>query len=117
MDLALVPATVVTLCVSVTALPVALHILSGFGRLNTRVARVAISSAPASDVLMLLALGVVIAMATSQREAGLLGTVSLAVKELGVVAEWLGFHFVIGVFLAALMVTRGSLGDWVLLGG
>ena len=51
--------------------------------LNMRVARVAISSALASDVLVLLALGVVIAMATSQRDAELF-TVSLAVIKLGV---------------------------------
>lgn len=156
MGLAFAPAMVVTLCVSVTALPVALRILSELGLLNTHVARVAISSALVSDVLVLLVLGVVIAMATSQRDAGLLGAVSLAVLKLGVllllvaacyavcarlpssriwqrlqstradavlmlgfvfllalggVAEWLGFHFVIGVFLAALMVTRGLLGD------
>jgi len=33
------------------------------------------------------------------------------VLALGAVAELLGFHFVIGAFLAALMVTRGSGGD------
>jgi Kef-type K+ transport system membrane component KefB len=156
--LTLVPATVVTLCVSVTALPVALRILSGFGLLNTRVARVAISGALLSDVLVLLALGVTIAIATPLANAGLPSTLSLAVVKLGgllavvgvcyfislrlpsssiwqrwqsawasvdavlvltllfvlglgAVAELLGFHFVIGAFLAALMVTRGSIGD------
>jgi Kef-type K+ transport system membrane component KefB len=154
-DLAFVPAMVVTLCVSVTALPVALRILSGFGLLNTRVARVAIASALASDVLVLLALGVVIAIATSPSDSGLLRPVSLALVKLsalllivavcyvvcvrlpssavwqrlqlassdavltlavlfalalGTVAELLDFHFVIGAFLAALMLTEGSIG-------
>ena len=45
MGMALIPGLVVMLCLSVTALPVALRILSSFGMLDTRVARVAIASA------------------------------------------------------------------------
>lgn len=157
-DLEAIPALVVTLCISVTALPVALRILGGFGLLNTRVARVAISSALLTDVIVLLVLGVAMAMSLRQDANGLWTTVSLAVAKLGVllaivgvchfvclrlsthgmgrrahpaqpsvdtvlvltllfmfalgaVSEALGFHFAIGVFLAALMITRDLISD------
>jgi Kef-type K+ transport system membrane component KefB len=155
--LGLIPGIVATLCVSVTALPVALRILGGFGLLNTRVAQVAISGALLSDVIVLLVLGVTIAVAMPEHgslplaagaaiaKLGVLLTVvgvchffclrlsrrgaSTAAQTtqpsvdtvlvltlvfmfgLGAVAELLGFHFVIGVFLAALMVTRDLISD------
>jgi Kef-type K+ transport system membrane component KefB len=160
MNLELVPALVVTLCVSVTALPVALRILGGFGMLNTNIARVAISGALLSDVIVLLALGVAMAMSTGQQlnANGLFATLAIAIAKLGVllavvgachfaclkltassvvgrnaasqpsvdsvlvltvvfmfalgaVSELLGFHFAIGVFLAALMITRDLISD------
>jgi len=55
--MAFVPATVTVLCISVTALPVALRILSAFGLLDTRVARVAIASSLLADLIVLLVLG------------------------------------------------------------
>ena len=156
--LTLIPAIVVTLCISVTALPVALRILNGFGMLNTCVARVAISSALLSDVIVMMVLGITMAMSLPQQTNNLLLTASLAIAKLGVllvvvgvcyficiklsargvwrqttanqpsvdavlvltlvfmlalcaVAELLGFHFVIGVFLAALMITRDLISD------
>ncbi|MGE0115921.1 MAG: cation:proton antiporter [Steroidobacteraceae bacterium] len=51
-------ATVVALCVSVTALPVALRILSSFGLLGTRLAQLTIAGALLADVLVLLSLGI-----------------------------------------------------------
>jgi Kef-type K+ transport system membrane component KefB len=157
-DLERVPALVVALCVSVTALPVALRILGSFGMLNTNIARVAISGALLSDVIVLLALGVAMASGQPAEANGMLATLAIAVVKLGVlltlvgachflcsklsarssgkrsaaaqpsgdsvlvltvvfmfalgaVSELLGFHFAIGVFLAALMVTRDLISD------
>jgi Kef-type K+ transport system membrane component KefB len=56
-------ATVVALCVSVTALPVALRILASFGLIGTRLARLTIAGALLADVLVLLSLGVLSANA------------------------------------------------------
>ena len=61
-----VSAIVVVLCISVTAWPVALKILSEFQFLNTRVACVAISSALLAEVVVLLTLGIVIAVSRGQ---------------------------------------------------
>ena len=154
-----VPAIVVVLCISVTALPVALRFLSEFQLLNTRVARIAISSALLTDIVVLLTLGIAIAVSRQQdagesifatggiamaklalllavvggcyfvcskvsaqarslviprREVvvdGVLITVIVSMFLLGVVSEQLGFHFVIGVFIASLLVTRELVGD------
>jgi Kef-type K+ transport system membrane component KefB len=51
-------AAVVGLCMAVTALPVALSILSSFGLIGTRLAHMAIASALLADVLVLLSLGI-----------------------------------------------------------
>src|SRR5690242_15905960 len=56
LGLPFVPAVVVVLCTSVTALPVALRILSGFGLINTRVARVSIASSLMTDIVVVLVL-------------------------------------------------------------
>jgi Kef-type K+ transport system membrane component KefB len=80
--LELIPGLVVALCISVTALPVALRILSDFGISTTRVARVAIASALLSDTVVLMVLGVVIATSVSKRANGLLLAVSLAIAKL-----------------------------------
>lgn len=158
MGMSLFPGIVVTLCVSVTALPVALRILGSLGLLNTRVARIAISSALLTDVIVLLVLGVAMAMAKPHGDETLFATLAIAVGKLGLllvivgvchyicqrlstrdamhaaavqqptvdsvlvltllfmltlgaVSELLGFHFVIGVFVAALMITRDLISD------
>lgn len=80
--LELIPGLVVALCISVTALPVALRILSDFGISTTRVARVAIASALLSDTIVLMVLGVVIATSLSKRADGLLIAASLAIAKL-----------------------------------
>lgn len=155
MGMALIPGLVVTLCLSVTALPVALRILSSFGMLDTSIARVAIASALLSDVIVLMVLGVALSLATPSvgswvPTAGILmaklvallafvgichfaclrlsalraarkinakhpDTVLIATLlftfAFGSLSELLGFHFVIGVFFAALMITRDLIGD------
>jgi Kef-type K+ transport system membrane component KefB len=78
----LIPGLVVALCISVTALPVALRILSDLGISNTRVARVAIASALVSDTVVLMVLGVVIAASLSRRSNGLVTTALLAIAKL-----------------------------------
>jgi Kef-type K+ transport system membrane component KefB len=158
MGLTLIPGLVVTLCLSVTALPVALRILSSFGMLDTRIARVAIASALLSDVIVLMILGVALSLASPQTITGWLPALSLSVAKLGALialvgvchfvclrlsvmrsartaettrqpadtvliltlvfmlalgalSELLGFHFAIGVFFAALMITRDLISD------
>jgi Kef-type K+ transport system membrane component KefB len=54
---------VVALCVAVTALPVALRILSSFGLQNTKLAQVTIAGALLADVVVLLALGILLPLA------------------------------------------------------
>jgi Kef-type K+ transport system membrane component KefB len=50
-------ATIIAMCLSITALPVALRILSGFGLLGTQLAQIAIAGALLADVIVLLTLG------------------------------------------------------------
>jgi Kef-type K+ transport system membrane component KefB len=156
--LAFVPAAVVVLCTSVTALPVALRILSTFGLINTRVARVTIASSLLTDVIVVLLLGILIAVASQNAGATLSVTVGVALAKLalllvivaacyyvcsklsargpsltaqsrrshedhvltcavifmvglGVVSERLGSHFIIGVFLASLLITGDLVSD------
>jgi len=155
MGMALIPGLVVTLCLSVTALPVALRILSSFGMLDTSIARVAIASALLADIIVLMVLGVVLALVTPSvgswlPAAGILmaklvallafvgichfaclrlsalraarkvnsqypDTVLIATLlftfAFGALSDLLGFHFVIGVFFAALMITRELISD------
>jgi Kef-type K+ transport system membrane component KefB len=54
---------IIALCMAVTALPVALQIMKGFGLLRTRIADMAISGALLADILVFVALGAVIELA------------------------------------------------------
>ncbi|HMN44792.1 MAG TPA: cation:proton antiporter [Povalibacter sp.] len=155
-ELPSIPAIVVALCIAVTALPVALQILSGFNMLGTRIASVTVSGALLSDILVFLILGVLIELSGSARPAteavgiafvklaglvlaivaaqfacvqvmkrraapvestsngassGNLAFVLLFVLGLGALSELLGFHFAIGAFFAAMMVTPELIGD------
>jgi Kef-type K+ transport system membrane component KefB len=153
--MALIPGLVVTLCLSITALPVALRILSSFDLLDTSIARVAIASALLSDVIVLMVLGVALSLVTPSvgnwlpvagismaKLVALLAFVGIchfaclrlsalrAARKInakcsdtvliatllftfafGALSELLGFHFVIGVFFAALMITRELISD------
>lgn len=51
---------VLALCMSITALPVAVRILEGFGLLDSRIARYAIASAVFNDLVALLLLGLLL---------------------------------------------------------
>ena len=66
-SLATVPAIVVALCVAVTALPVALQILSGFRMLGTQIARVSISGSLLADIIVFMVLGVLIELSVAER--------------------------------------------------
>lgn len=70
-------ATVVALCVSVTALPVALRILASFGLIGTRLAQLTIAGALLADVLILLGLGILSADAKGASSTGSLFGLSL----------------------------------------
>lgn len=162
MGLGLLPGAVATLCLSVTALPVALRILTSFGLLETQIARIAIASALLSDVIVLMLLGITLSLAGPQPTRAWLPVVAIAVAKLGALialvgichficirlstigfaenkrrasketaaaadapliltllfilglgtaSDLLGFHFAIGAFLAALMVTRDLISD------
>jgi Kef-type K+ transport system membrane component KefB len=154
-----IPGAVTVLCISVTALPVALRILSAFGLLHTRVARVAIASSLLADLIVLLVLGTLMAVVSHEDGVGslwqiggmaclklllLLGLVGacryccawlskrriastnspispaldqtlvltvIFVAGLGVTSEWLGFHYVTGVFFASLLVNAELVGE------
>lgn len=54
------------LCISITALPVAVRILQSFKMLNTDIARHSIATAIFNDVLALLALGVILSLPTQR---------------------------------------------------
>jgi Kef-type K+ transport system membrane component KefB len=66
---------VLALCMSITALPVAVRILEGFGLLDSRVARYTVASALINDLLALLLLGLLLDV---PRQADL-GTVAAAI--------------------------------------
>lgn len=149
------------LCISITALPVAVKILDSLGLLDTPIARYAIATAILNDIAALLLLGAILSLpeqptllavsgalasggakllllaaavigmnralrqvavgdsplrAAAERVFALLGPESLFgavvafVLLFGLVAEILGFHFVIGAFFGALVVDRRIFG-------
>jgi Kef-type K+ transport system membrane component KefB len=157
-SLATVPAIVVALCVAVTALPVALQILSGFKMLGTQIARVSISGSLLADVIVFMVLGVLIELSVADRATTLTTSAALAIGKLcvlivaigaahllcvrvmkrnvakasssavsessaklafvllfvlalGALSETLGFHFAIGSFFAAMMISAEVIGD------
>ena len=93
LDIEAIAAAVVVLCVSVTALPVALQILRSFGLLETPMARVAIVSAVLSDVIVLMVLGIVIELASPHGRAPLLVASFALMKLAALVALVLAAHF------------------------
>jgi Kef-type K+ transport system membrane component KefB len=157
-SLAMIPAIVVALCVAVTALPVALQILSGFKMLGTPIARVSISGSLLADIIVFMVLGVLIELSAAERAASWTASAVLAftklvvliaaiaaahhlcvrlmkrnvtkartspvseisakltfvllfVLALGALSETLGFHFAIGSFFAAMMISAELIGD------
>jgi Kef-type K+ transport system membrane component KefB len=157
-SLATVPALVVALCIAVTALPLALQILSGFKMLGTQIARVSISGSLLADVIVFVVLGVLIELSVADRTTTLGTSVAFAVAKLialivamgiahhvcvgimrrniarpptstlteisgklafvlmfvlglSALSESLGFHFAIGAFFAAMMISAELIGD------
>lgn len=150
-----IPMLVVAMCVAVTALPVALQILTMFSMLKSRIATVSISGALLSDIIVFAGLGVLGELSSLQhsqsivmsiawaiaRMVGLLILVTVAhficvrlmrklaggaqssdraavnlafsilfVLALAAASELLGFHFAIGAFFAAMMITPEIIG-------
>lgn len=145
------------LCVSITALPVAIRILESFKLINSRIARYSIAAAILNDVTALLILGVILSLPTQKSfgavassvaligsklvlliglivgvygllgwierrgilihkipeklvkylgSEALFGMVILFVLLFGTLSEILGFHFVVGAFFGALLISK-----------
>ncbi|KAA3651815.1 MAG: cation:proton antiporter [Proteobacteria bacterium] len=74
------------LCISITALPVAVKLLESLGILHTRVAKYALATAVANDVAALFILGIVLNMPQSLNLADAAGAVGIATLKLGALA-------------------------------
>lgn len=74
------------LCISITALPVAVKLLESLGILHTRVAKYALATAVANDVAALFILGIVLNMPQTLNLADAAGAVGLATLKLGALA-------------------------------
>jgi Kef-type K+ transport system membrane component KefB len=81
LQLPLVGALVIVLCISVTALPVALQILRAFNLLDTPMAKLAIVSAVLSDIIVLMGLSILMEM-SKQLDGAPLVVAGRAVLEL-----------------------------------
>jgi Kef-type K+ transport system membrane component KefB len=98
LQMPLVGASVVVLCLSVTALPVALQILTAFGLLETAMARVAIMSAVICDIVVLMGLSLLMELsshgdASMLRAAGV-GLLQLSILIALVLAAYYGCEFI-----------------------
>jgi len=91
------------LCVSITALPVAIRILDDFGMLNTTIARYSIAMSILNDVAALLFLGVIIDMPTGTESATLFTAVSSTLKTVGKL-----LLFALIVFVASRLLLWGG---------
>lgn len=94
------------LCISVTALPVTIHVLNGFGILNSRIAKVSIATAILNDVLALLLLGVILdlpAQGAPGVDHGLVPVILSILRGAGKVGL-----FALFVFGASQLISRGS---------
>lgn len=146
------PMIAIALCASITALPVALQILGGFGLMQTRIAQATIAGALLADIAAFVILGMTMAWmrdaqvhsfavealfalarlggliaaiavayrlsrmlcrrneAESQLSAANIAIAAASVVGLGALSEALGFHFAIGTFFAAMIVTPELIG-------
>jgi Kef-type K+ transport system membrane component KefB len=99
---AMVPGVVVGLCISVTALPVALRILSGFGMTETPIARVSISGALLSDCVVFVSLGALTAATSASLEPQVLRLAGIAaVKILALIGLVIGGSYACKWLIAA----------------
>lgn len=74
------------LCISITALPVAVKLLDGLGILHTRIARYALATAVINDVAALFILGIVLNMPQQSTFGAAAGTVAVATWKLAALA-------------------------------
>lgn len=83
----------VGLCVSITALPVAVRILQSFNLLDSRIAKYSVATAIFNDVAALLALGVILSLpAQASFEAIALSTLAISSKLVLLAVMILGFN-------------------------
>lgn len=74
------------LCISITALPVAVKLLDSLGILHTRIARYALATAVINDVAALFILGIVLNMPQQSTFGAAAGTVAVATWKLAALA-------------------------------
>lgn len=70
------------LCISITALPVAVKLLDGLGILHTRIARYALATAVVNDVTALFILGIVLNIPQQLTWGGAASSITIAVAKL-----------------------------------
>lgn len=96
------------LCISVTALPVTIHVLNSFGMLNSAIAKVSIATAILNDVCALLLLGVILDLpaaggAGEASDQGLVPVIIALLKGGGKIGL-----FALFVFVVSEIIRRGS---------
>lgn len=74
------------LCISITALPVAVKLLDSLGILHTKIAKYALATAVVNDVAALFILGIVLNMPEHRAFADVADAVGMAVLKLGLLA-------------------------------
>lgn len=74
------------LCISITALPVAVKLLDSLGILHTKIAKYALATAVVNDVAALFILGIVLNMPEQRSFADMADAVGLAILKLGILA-------------------------------
>lgn len=145
------------LCISITALPVAIRILENFKMLDSNVARISIATAVVNDLIALMLLGAILNLPEQRDfvsltkssgfiilklivllgtvwgvdqlirnfdkqgtkihkflekvihvlgEEALLGIVAIFVLSFGLLSDLLGFHFIIGAFFGAVIISK-----------
>lgn len=145
------------LCISITALPVAIRILENFKMLDSNIARISIATAVVNDLIALMLLGAILNLPEQRDfvsltkssgfiilklmvllgtvwgvdqlirnfdkqgtkihkflekvirvlgEEALLGIVAIFVLSFGLLSDLLGFHFIIGAFFGAVIISK-----------
>lgn len=94
---------VLALCISITALPVAVRILEGFNMLNSRIARYAIASSVINDLAALLLLGLLFNV---PRQAGFSAVMIASLVSAGKLLGFIAIIVAMEYFLRAL--SRGK---------
>lgn len=108
-SVSMVPALVIALCVAVTALPIALQILSSFGMLGTHVARIAVASALLADTIVFIALGGLIGLTAGDQAQSWVMAGMIAIGKLaGLIAMIAIAHYLCGRVVKRRAIGSGS---------